>query len=360
MIHKIFGLLKLTRKGSNFIGMMSKLRKVTILNGGRKIVVYKYRLFGIPIYTKTINFGKVFCLDGGGALQYSLSESFIDDDFLNEKISCLVDNLDDKSKETVYKIIDRLSATYYHKYHLCESLTNIERSVLEDINLNFQNRIYKVGDFWYYDGFYLPISAFEISVFFHKHSMHILSNHEKLKNKDIIDVGAYVGDSALILSQYTNKKVYSFEIDKNNFTLLKQTIKLNDKYDKIIPLNIALGKDNKNIHILENGIGAKIVDNNSGMRIKQLTLDSFVKENNIKVGFIKVDIEGAEMDFLLGAKNTICSQKPSMLISIYHNPRDFFKIKPMLESWNLGYTFKIYKPIDYTISVETALYCEFI
>lgn len=30
----------------------------------------------------------------------------------------------------------------------------------------------------------------------------------------------------------------------------------------------------------------------------------------------------------------------------------------MIESWNLGYSFKIIKPIDHTISLETALFCE--
>lgn len=39
-----------------------------------------------------------------------------------------------------------------------------------------------------------------------------ISNLEALKNKDIIDVGAYIGDSALILLEYTNKKVYAFEV----------------------------------------------------------------------------------------------------------------------------------------------------
>ncbi|WP_297570126.1 hypothetical protein [Helicobacter sp. UBA3407] len=47
-----------------------------------------------------------------------------------------------------------------------------------------------------------------------------------------------------------------------------------------------------------------------------------------------------------------------MLLSIYHNGSDFFDIKPMIESWDLGYQFKIIKPIDYTISIEAALFCE--
>jgi hypothetical protein len=39
----------------------------------------------------------------------------------------------------------------------------------------------------------------------------------------------------------------------------------------------------------------------------------------------------------------IIKYKPILLISIYHNKKDFFEIKPLIESWNLGYTFKIRK-----------------
>lgn len=64
------------------------------------------------------------------------------------------------------------------------------------------------------------------------------------------------------------------------------------------------------------------------------------------------------MEFLKGAKETICTQKPTMLLSIYHQASDYFGIKPLIESWNLGYKFKIHQSIDYAIPVETALFCE--
>lgn len=51
--------------------------------------------------------------------------------------------------------------------------------------------------------------------------------------------------------------------------------------------------------------------------IELVTLDSYVKEHNLKIGLIKVDIEGFEMEFLKGAKETICTQKPTMILSIY-------------------------------------------
>lgn len=47
-----------------------------------------------------------------------------------------------------------------------------------------------------------------------------------------------------------------------------------------------------------------------------------------------------------------------MLISIYHFGSDYFKIKPLIESWNLGYKFKIAKGADGHLTGETVLFCE--
>ena len=56
--------------------------------------------------------------------------------------------------------------------------------------------------------------------------------------------------------------------------------------------------------------------------------------------------------------NTIKKFRPILLISIYHNMDDFLDIKPMIEDWNLGYKFKILKPVDGNIMFETMLIAE--
>ena len=83
-----------------------------------------------------------------------------------------------------------------------------------------------------------------------------------------------------------------------------------------------------------------------------------IKENKLKVGLLKIDIEGFESYLLQGAIETIKSQKPALLISIYHNGHDFFEIKPWLESLNLGYKFKIRKAWDHNTNRDTLLICE--
>ena len=48
-----------------------------------------------------------------------------------------------------------------------------------------------------------------------------------------------------------------------------------------------------------------------------------------------------------------------MIKSIYHNYDDFFKIKPLIESWDLGYKFDFFRRIDeHTTFADIMLVCE--
>ena len=88
------------------------------------------------------------------------------------------------------------------------------------------------------------------------------------------------------------------------------------------------------------------------------TVDDYVNDNNLDVGLIKVDIEGAEPLFLEGAKQTIIKQRPVLLLSIYHSAHDFFELKPLIESWGVKYKYRIYKPAIETATLEILLIAE--
>ncbi|MBD4339849.1 FkbM family methyltransferase, partial [Xanthomonas citri pv. citri] len=90
----------------------------------------------------------------------------------------------------------------------------------------------------------LPINHFEVNVFWHQCSVPLFKNQSKIQKGNIIDVGAYVGDSAIVMSRYTANKVYAFEPVHSNYELMLQTLKLNPEQNNIIPLNAALGKEN--------------------------------------------------------------------------------------------------------------------
>lgn len=81
-----------------------------------------------------------------------------------------------------------------------------------------------------------------------------------------------------------------------------------------------------------------------GNNIEITSIDDFIQQHNIQnLGLIHLDVEGLETSVIQGDKHTIQKYKPILLISIYHNPEDFFDLKPMLEAWDLGYNFKIRK-----------------
>lgn len=54
---------------------------------------------------------------------------------------------------------------------------------------------------------------------------------------------------------------------------------------------------------------------------------------------IKMDIEGSEVKAIDGAKNHIIDDHPKLLISVYHNHEDIWKIPRMIEEICSGYTF---------------------
>lgn len=287
-----------------------------------------------------------------------------DIDFLS-KYTNLIKNLDDDSRKIINNIIARIC-----NYNDIEDKCYFSSDELRELNKlseEYYNKIIKINEeLFIYDKYILPLNQFEEEVFYDKCGMDYIENINQVKNKNIIDAGAFIGDTAIVLSDYTNKNVYSFEPFLQNYNLMLKTIELNKK-NNIIPVNMALGDENKEIGIdasVGAGSGMSIENskedniNNIENKIKMLTLDSYVKENNIEVGLIKTDLEGFEQPFLKGAINTIKEQKPILIISIYHNYSDFFEIKPMLENLNLGYKFKIIKNKGDKLIVETKLLAE--
>ena len=280
-----------------------------------------------------------------------------------EKIQTLTKGLDKTSTECVYRIISRVQSALLSQDGSIGELSASENKELERVVFRFMANIFMLSPSrYYYGGYFLPIKAFEPSVFWAKHGLGVfeIQTLERIKKADIIDAGGFIGDSALIFREFTKEKIHTFEATSKNFELMQKTLQMNES-SQIIPNKLALGsaKGSMRINLAGSASSAMYSYNNGEYEdVSVITLDEYVRENNLKIGFIKVDIEGGEMDFLRGGLETIKTQRPAMLISIYHHPEQFFGIKPFIESLNLGYKFKIHKPVDGMISTDTGLYCE--
>jgi FkbM family methyltransferase len=175
----------------------------------------------------------------------------------------------------------------------------------------------------------------------------------RIKNGDVIDGGAYCGDSALVFSKYNPRKIHCFEILPENLELLNETAKLNGVSELFQPVQLGLGSKaakQKLIrrkgasHAMDAMLQAEHLEIPEGWElicdVPVCSIDEYVKENSLNPTLIKLDVEGSEFDVISGALETIRRFKPLLLISVYHNPRDFFEIKPMVSQANPDYKFK--------------------
>ena len=200
-------------------------------------------------------------------------------------------------------------------------------------------------------------NLYEQSVFGYKHGLVYLSEEtlKFLNNKDFLDCGAYIGDSALIFEKYYNpRKIYSFEPDEENYNFLLNTIKLNN-LKKVNPIKLGVGSQDNLVNFLHSTGASHITDDNSEIQIKITSIDKFVFDNNIDVGLIQIDVEGYELEALKGAKRTIKEFKPVLSISIYHNAEQFIHIMEYIQDLVPNYKCIIRHLEDFLPVSETML-----
>ena len=282
-----------------------------------------------------------------------------------QRFSALISGLDNESRNTVSDIIHRMGMIADGNKSLQDVYTQREQEEFVRMNDEFSSKIVKLNDnLYYYNGYYLPVNQFDSSVFFTRYGIDKLTTLDSVGNKHIIDAGGYVGDTALLFSSYTDKNIHVFEASPSNMDIIRETIRLNH-LDNIVPVSKALGEksgtatfslgERNSCNSLVERPGYNYPDH---IEVPVVTLDDYVRENNIEVGLIKVDIEGGEQLLLRGAVETIRTQHPILLISIYHSANDFFEIKPMIEKMCGKYTFRIVKPANPAIALETILLAE--
>jgi len=120
-----------------------------------------------------------------------------------------------------------------------------------------------------------------------------------LKDKIVVDVGAFVGDTALYYANL-GAIVYAYEPHPINFYYLKKNIELNPHLnDKIKLFNEAVGKDEEiEVNVGENISGTfSIYSSVKGktLRIKSISLRKILEENNLNNPYLlKADCKGCE------------------------------------------------------------------
>lgn len=118
----------------------------------------------------------------------------------------------------------------------------------------------------------------------------------------VVDIGANIG-SFSIFAAHHGAKVIAVEPEPHNLSALKRNVGLNNMEESISIVSYAIGDCEKEVTITDEGGGATTKDDfKGGTKVKQTTLDTLFKENDINsVDVLKIDVEGSEPEIICGA-----------------------------------------------------------
>lgn len=174
-----------------------------------------------------------------------------------------------------------------------------------------------------------------------------------LKGKALrfVDGGAYNGDTYLELCSVAEvSEAYLFEPDSANFAQLSRNVGQAGRTAQCLPLGLA---DSYRILSFNAGSGeGAAISENGTAHIAVAALDDVL--SGCTVDFIKLDVEGAELQALQGARKLIQRSRPVLALSLYHCPQDLWELPLALSSLCEDYRFHVRQ--HYFNSFDSVLY----
>jgi FkbM family methyltransferase len=175
----------------------------------------------------------------------------------------------------------------------------------------------------------------------------------------LIDAGACFGDTALAFaaSAGPDGRVYAFDMVPAHCRIIESNLDENPSLAsriQLFPFGVSSSDGNIGAHVSDAGginPAAHLNPDTDPMR----SIDSMVADGSIeRIDFIKLDVEGSELDVLKGGEESLRRWRPKLAISIYHRLEDYYAVSDYLASLELDYSFFL---DHYTIyDGETVLY----
>jgi FkbM family methyltransferase len=159
----------------------------------------------------------------------------------------------------------------------------------------------------------------------------------------VIDGGACWGDTSLYFACLGGElgKVFAFEILPENLAIMERNIKDNLALaGRIECVRRALwNRSGDTLGYTSRASGTSLlVGSKDDGSVETLSIDDLVAQRAIpRIDFIKLDVEGAELDALRGAEKTIRAFRPRLAVSVYHKEDDLISIPYFLRGLNCGY-----------------------
>jgi FkbM family methyltransferase len=185
------------------------------------------------------------------------------------------------------------------------------------------------------------ISCLVVQGYYEKYETKILKYFAELKNGSIIDIGANLGYYSVILGKLLkpSDKLFAFEANPLVIEMLNKNIAINDLQENIEVFNCALSDiNNQKLKLylpLRAGSSAASLnklhpdDKNNSIEILTRRLDDVGQIRNLdRISLIKIDVEGAELNVIKGALETIRENKPVIFIELLRKWSKIFGYHP--------------------------------
>lgn len=157
----------------------------------------------------------------------------------------------------------------------------------------------------------------------------------KIKENDwVIDAGASEG-FFVRYALLRNANVLAIEPIPRLAEALQHTYKKEITEGKVIVLSVGLGKKSGNSHLQINDqqICSSTISDGIGENVRMLSIDDIYRQKLIpKIDFLKMDIEGGEIDAILGAQMVLRDLKPRLSIAVYHSYQNASVIKNIIKT----------------------------
>lgn len=159
----------------------------------------------------------------------------------------------------------------------------------------------------------------------------------------VIDCGSCWGDAAVYFARKGARIVYAFEFVPSNIELLEMNLDLNPSAKECVRLMRSAVWSESGVALAFSDAGPSTrlgTPRGSLAQTTTLAIDDLSRDwADGPVDFIKMDIEGAEVPALMGARKTIERDKPRLAVSVYHKPDDMITIPALLHSMRPDYSF---------------------
>lgn len=155
----------------------------------------------------------------------------------------------------------------------------------------------------------------------------------------LIDGGAFDGDTvrALFAATRAVEAVACFEPDPGNYRKLIECGESlrRESAAPIAMLPLGLWSSGAQLRFRSDGGTSSGVSDAGDQVVQCVRIDDALP--GFRPTLIKMDIEGAEMEALLGAQRTIREARPDLAICAYHRPDHLWSVPLLLDGWGLGY-----------------------